>query len=120
MINYRRKYKKEVCEIPKGFDVHHLDENRENNDIDNLLMLPKKLHQKYHKVLIAVQMANNNGVCEQIYPSNHFGSGLNKYIEREIIAFNEVYYECKKWADYKEYLLGNLPNIHNIELYEKI
>lgn len=30
------------------FEVHHIDGNRENNDVRNLLLLPKKLHQRWH------------------------------------------------------------------------
>lgn len=35
-------------EIPSGFDIHHIDGNRENNNIENLLMLPSDLHHRYH------------------------------------------------------------------------
>lgn len=33
-----------------GYDVHHIDENIDNNDITNLQLLSKSAHQKLHAV----------------------------------------------------------------------
>jgi hypothetical protein len=48
-IDYRQLYK-DYYGIDFGDDmaIHHIDFDRTNNNIDNLLMLPKKLHAKYH------------------------------------------------------------------------
>lgn len=46
--NYRAEYERIYGKIPEGFVIHHIDGNRNNNDISNLLMIPKKLHAKYH------------------------------------------------------------------------
>lgn len=35
-------------EIPEGFDVHHIDFDRSNNDISNLQLLSKDEHRKLH------------------------------------------------------------------------
>jgi hypothetical protein len=34
--------------IPKGYEIHHIDGNRGNNDISNLRILTTKEHRKYH------------------------------------------------------------------------
>lgn len=34
--------------IPKGYDIHHKDENKANNDISNLEMIRKGKHQADH------------------------------------------------------------------------
>lgn len=34
--------------IPNGYDVHHIDRNKGNNDISNLQLLPRKEHLKLH------------------------------------------------------------------------
>ena len=50
MSNYRKKYEKHhniVLDIDT--DVHHIDWNRKNNDIDNLIAIPKWLHTRIHK-----------------------------------------------------------------------
>ena len=34
--------------IPKGYEIHHIDHDKSNNDLDNLLCLSKSDHQKTH------------------------------------------------------------------------
>lgn len=35
-------------EIPKGYEIHHIDYDKSNNDISNLQMLTKKAHMELH------------------------------------------------------------------------
>jgi hypothetical protein len=35
--------------IPEGFDVHHIDGDRENNVIENLELLPRGEHMAHHR-----------------------------------------------------------------------
>ena len=34
-------------EIPEGYDIHHIDNNTHNNDINNLMLIERMEHQKY-------------------------------------------------------------------------
>ena len=34
--------------VPKGFVIHHIDENKDNNSIENLMLLSKSEHSKLH------------------------------------------------------------------------
>ena len=36
--------------IPKGFIVHHKDEKKDNNNIENLILMDKKDHRKMHSI----------------------------------------------------------------------
>ena len=49
---YRRakKTKCEWCGSNKNLCVHHKDENRYNNDINNLITICKRCHQTHHTV----------------------------------------------------------------------
>lgn len=46
-------------EIPKGYHVHHKDENKANNDISNLELLSTKDHLSLHGLERAEQSRNN-------------------------------------------------------------
>ena len=48
-FNYRDKYKRRFgIDFGPDMAVHHIDFDRSNNDISNLILLPSKLHAKYH------------------------------------------------------------------------
>lgn len=46
---HRYKYIKERGPIPKNWDIHHKDENKLNNNIENLEALLKSEHTKKHQ-----------------------------------------------------------------------
>lgn len=45
---HRYIYEKENGKIPKGFIIHHIDEDRQNNNIDNLECITRKRHNIIH------------------------------------------------------------------------
>ncbi len=47
-MDYRKFYKEEIGMDLTGFDIHHIDFDRSNNDVDNLVALPTSLHRRYH------------------------------------------------------------------------
>jgi len=50
---YRTSIIKEFCSIcnsDKFLLIHHIDQNREHNELDNLQVVCKSCHQKIHKV----------------------------------------------------------------------
>lgn len=50
-MDYRRLYENHYgITIPPEYDIHHIDFNMDNNNIENLLLLPKDLHRKLHWV----------------------------------------------------------------------
>jgi HNH endonuclease. len=40
-----------LTEIPKGMVVHHIDQNKENNSVDNLQLMTNAAHSKLHWAL---------------------------------------------------------------------
>lgn len=45
-LMHRYVWQKERGEIPEGWDIHHIDCNKANNDINNLECLPKSEHTR--------------------------------------------------------------------------
>lgn len=109
--DYRKKYKLYYgIEFDRDYAVHHIDGNRENNNIANLVLLPSKLHSKYHFQKQIIE--------GQPLPTSISGNGLHNqsYYFSCLEAFVETLKECNKWYDYKMYMDGLIPNIHGIEL----
>lgn len=48
---HRLLYESFVGKIPEGYVVHHLDRNRQNNVISNLILMEFVEHQKFHRNL---------------------------------------------------------------------
>lgn len=59
--------------IPSGWDVHHIDGDRLNNEPSNLIAIPKKIHAEIHKVA-------RNGVP---FPSRN---AIGKHLEWSLLG----------------------------------
>lgn len=86
-MHYRKFYEEKLCLVlKKDEEVHHLDRNRDNNCIENLVAIPRKLHKQYHLCLT---------MCE--FGFKHFYNCSDE-------IFNAYYHEIKKWNIQKEKL----------------
>lgn len=118
MESYRTVFKKHYgIDFSREYDIHHIDLNHNNNDINNLMLLPKELHSEYHTLLNSVCSSNesifNKEFNAKIHGNAICGDIYNLQMAKELI---DILYECNKWYDYKMFLDGVIPNIHNIEL----
>ena len=57
---YRKIYEKHFGKIPDGFHIHHIDGNRNNNNIENFVCLSPEDHHKLH-LEQGDMVATNNG-----------------------------------------------------------
>ena len=85
----------------------------------NLVMLPKKLHNQYHKILLELQKPKYE-IVTKVQSCIDSGNLINEYIATEQHKLEEkfikIWYECQIYVDYRNYLLGLMPNIHGINL----
>lgn len=115
-MDYRKFYREVVCAIPTGFDIHHLDEDKKNNKIPNLLMLPSELHQQYHDAKTRLNYLFSNAPTSEITSILDRGNNWNSIFLDSLKEFEEIRKECSKWADYKLFCLNKIPNLHQINL----
>lgn len=81
-FNYRKYYKEYYgIEFGNEFDIHHIDAIRENNDINNLILLPKSLHQQYHSKLYGAKNTLEKIDIARIYQSSYAFDELEKYLK---------------------------------------
>jgi len=119
MEDYRKIYKEKYnIDFSDKYDVHHLNLNHNDNEIDNLLLLPKELHHSYHELLKTLETEyDENPFSKHLYAQIHStvfnGNYYNLIMMKQFI---DVLLECNKWYDYKLFLEGKIPNIHNIIL----
>lgn len=97
--NYRYKYKRYYgIEFSKDFDVHHIDFNRENNDISNLILLPKKLHRKYH-MLGNMLFGSGDGQISKTHTQICLYNVV--HTSKTLEEFAKTMQEMKEWVVYK-------------------
>lgn len=48
ILAHREIWEKYHNKIPKGYELHHKDENKLNNDISNLILVTRSQHAKIH------------------------------------------------------------------------
>lgn len=89
-------------EIPKGYEVHHKDLNRYNNDISNLELLEKHKHKKLHGILLTDEQREwrRNNINENARP---------KAVEWHKSE------KGRKWhSEHAKQMLKKRPPVHNI------
>lgn len=102
-MNYRKLYKKHFCiDFSNDYVVHHMDFDRANNDISNLLLLPKELHASYHMILNVISGYNPICGCEKglinIALSN---TVITDYGFNMLEKLPDVIRDCHKWIYWK-------------------
>lgn len=114
MKNYKTYFEKYYnIKIPKNYEIHHIDLNHNNNDINNLMVLPKELHQEYHRLLNEYSRYGTKKI-EFLISGNMVGT--ESYFINLLNELTDIIKECNKWYDYKKYLDGQIPNIHYIKI----
>lgn len=106
--------------VPKGYEIHHIDLNHDNNSIENLMVIPKGLHRRYHFLLskMGCSVSKTANPYEFIYDVRiHSGASSERTLNNYYFnLLSEILLECREWYDYKLFLDGKLPNVHRISL----
>lgn len=68
-------------QIPEGYDIHHKDEDKTNNDISNLECLPKSEHTRLYskgRIMKRIICVETGGVYESIYEAERL-TGISRH-----------------------------------------
>lgn len=113
-MDYRKKYEEYYgIKISDEYEIHHMDLNHSNNDMSNLLLIPKKLHKKYHYLINGISCNVKNGLLSgvnvkvNIYCLNPYAPVLKE--------LGEVLEEMNYWVAYKLKLENLRQNVINKE-----
>lgn len=104
-MNYRELYKDYYgIDFDNYFDVHHIDRNRKNNNINNLLLLPSKLHSQFHFNLNILEKYKITDISriQTTYEMNEY---LLNAVQRQAVTVKQI---CL-WVNFKQ----NLDNDKN-------
>lgn len=98
--NYRQYYKEYYgINFGDNYAVHHIDGNRNNNNIENLLLLPKSLHSNFHLTSLFYKDAYElfSPDLKSVLPNGlHYGQEkFKQYIDSVV--------DIQKWVYYKEF-----------------
>lgn len=99
-----RQYYKDYYSIEfdgRKFEVHHIDKNRSNNDISNLILLPTSLHKLFHANELG-SILLSDPVDERIFRDWYLCNELQKYAS--------IAYKIGFWTSFK----NNLDNYKRI------
>src|SRR5210317_705630 len=89
--------------IEKGFEIHHIDGNVDNNNIENLICLPKKFHQCLHNWVgiisresICILLEWYNNMIEKEYKFTHRALGYYLVVKYKKLVKTNSEIEIKR------------------------
>lgn len=101
-MDYRKLYKEHYCiEFGSDYAVHHIDGNRSNNDISNLLLMPRHIHTAWHNVQLKIELLKRQPIQYGLnFIDFHCYPGL-KDIRKEVedAWFNAAWFAHEKWIE---------------------
>lgn len=67
---HRYVWEKYNGKIPKGYDIHHIDHNKDNNEINNLELISSRTHKKLHGIEMTEEQREwyRNNLNEKVRP----------------------------------------------------
>ena len=100
-MNYRKIYKKRYgIDFSADYEIHHIDMNRSNNDIENLILLPKELHRKLHNTYNNIYLSlDYERIIKFEYCSKQLVCSM---LAEQLRDLADVYEKCQYWASCKE------------------
>ena len=105
-VNYIKLYERHygITWNRQKYQIHHIDCNRENNEIENLILLPKELHQRIHTTSCYNGYPSPNmtfNECVKRYQDAVFYGFSDSLFDLQIPPFIDLMMECREWGLYR-------------------
>ena len=89
---YMRMFGIDICN--SDMHIHHLDHDRNNNELNNLVAVPKKLHEEYHR--LHSEMKFHDFKIPSLMCGCHVNG--NSYLLGIATEYIDVLNECMGWV----------------------
>ena len=101
MTNYKKLYAQTYgISWDADLEIHHIDRNRQNNNISNLILLPDHLHHELHNCLNEAVFMNEqetDGDLIERMMERVFNYG-NSYDQQVFLHLSYILSECRRWG----------------------
>ena len=101
MTNYKKLYAQTYgITWDADLEIHHIDRNRQNNDISNLILLPAYLHHELHNCLNEALFMSEPGTAGDLVErmmERMFNFGKS-YDQEIFLRLSYILSECKRWG----------------------
>ena len=112
-MHYRKIYENHLKQkIPKGFEVHHIDLNHYNDDITNLVAIPKKLHTEFHKYINSIE---NRRVINDFHFRDLYKVGGNCDLDWDLIT-SDLIHLLPIMKEISKYIIAKQSRLLSIEM----
>ena len=113
--NYRTKWKQYFGAIPKGYVIHHIDGERDNNRMNNLVCIDRKIHSKYHREHNHILFVSSHLKESNLHSRMFYLEELEKHISKYKSIMCHIM-ECKYRRDSLVVANNHYPELLNGEL----
>lgn len=99
-MNYRKLYENHYgIKIPQDFDIHHIDGDRGNNAIENLVLLPRTTHETLHLICNIFGCGIDGKMLMKIAMNSHQLDWYGTYFK----LLSNILPDLIKWVTTKEF-----------------
>lgn len=114
MTDYKKLYAESFgITWDNDLEIHHIDRNRDNNHISNLILLPRELHSELHKWLTEIKHYEGATGKDVITLMQEQVLNIgNTFVASSIDGISNVLSKCMGWGLLKAVRYRNCDGSH--------